>query len=391
MFVTIILSIVAVYLMFNTLYYAFFAVAALAGKNVAAIEESEFRNKIAVLIPAYKEDAVIIDTARQALGQAYDTDLFDIVVIADSLHRATVEKLSSLPLSLVEVSFEKSTKSKALNEVMARLDNSYDIAVVLDADNVMAPDFLDCVNSAYVAGHVAIQGHRVAKNNNGEMALLDGASEEINNTIFRKGHVAVGLSSALIGSGMAFDYALFKRYMSEIKALGGFDKELELRLLHDGIHITYLENALVYDEKVSKKEVFLRQRTRWISAQIDYARRHFGRAVNCLVTDRNWDYLDKVLQFVLLPRLILLGILSMAVVVTALAFSGPVAMVSVLTLGVFMLTLVAALPKDMWNKKLIKSIGRLPLVFWLMIKATLQMKKARKSFMHTPHGATPQS
>ncbi len=391
MFVTFILSIVAVYLIFNTLYYAFFTAAALLQKNSVAIEASKFRNKVAVLIPAYKEDAVIVDTARQALKQKYDSDLFDVVIIADSLQPDTLEELRTVAVEVVEVSFEKSTKSKALNATMARLDDSYDIAVVLDADNVMAPDFLDRVNAAYVGGHAAIQGHRVAKNKHGEMALLDGASEEINNTIFRKGHVAVGLSSALIGSGMAFDYALFKRYMAEIKALGGFDKELELRLLHDGIHIAYLEDALVFDEKVSKKEVFLRQRTRWISAQIDYARRHFGRAVKCLVTNRNWDYLDKVLQFVLLPRLMLLGTLSIAVVVTALAFSASLALMSVLTLGAFMLTLVAALPRGMWNKKLIKSIGRLPMVFWLMIKATLQMKKARKSFMHTPHSATSQS
>jgi len=35
------------------------------------------------------------------------------------------------------------------------------------------------------------------------LALLDGISEEINNNIFRKGHQTLGLSSALIGSGMA--------------------------------------------------------------------------------------------------------------------------------------------------------------------------------------------
>jgi hypothetical protein len=39
------------------------------------------------------------------------------------------------------VSFDKSTKSKTLNKTMATLDKDYDIAVVLDADNMMAPDF----------------------------------------------------------------------------------------------------------------------------------------------------------------------------------------------------------------------------------------------------------
>jgi hypothetical protein len=56
----------------------------------------------------------------------------------------------------------------------------------------------------------AIQCHRCAKNANNDVAVLDGTSEEINNTIFRKAHNRLGLSSALIGSGMCFKYDLFK-------------------------------------------------------------------------------------------------------------------------------------------------------------------------------------
>ena len=42
-------------------------------------------------------------------------------------------------------------------------------------------------------------------------AVLDAVSEEINNSIFRKGHTRLGFSSGLSGSGMAFEYDLFKR------------------------------------------------------------------------------------------------------------------------------------------------------------------------------------
>ena len=75
------------------------------------------------------------------------------------------------------------------------------------------------------------QGHRIAKNVNNSFAILDAISEEINNLIFRKAHRVVGLSSALIGSGMAFDYKIFKKEMKDIKAIGGFDKELEMNFL----------------------------------------------------------------------------------------------------------------------------------------------------------------
>ena len=44
--------------------------------------------KILVLIPAYKEDEVIIHTAKQAIQQDYPA--YDVVVIADSLKSKTL-------------------------------------------------------------------------------------------------------------------------------------------------------------------------------------------------------------------------------------------------------------------------------------------------------------
>jgi cellulose synthase/poly-beta-1,6-N-acetylglucosamine synthase-like glycosyltransferase len=62
------------------------------------------------------------------------------------LLKKNVNCFKKLPIKLIEVSFDKSTKSKALNKAMATLDQD-DIAVVLDADNVMAPDFLAKINA----------------------------------------------------------------------------------------------------------------------------------------------------------------------------------------------------------------------------------------------------
>ena len=106
-------------------------------------EASITKNKIALLIPAYKEDAVIVEVSKHALQQHYPSNMYDVVVIADSLHKNTIIKLKELPIKLVEVSFEKSTKAKALNSAMATLKDHYDHAIILDADNIMEPDFLN--------------------------------------------------------------------------------------------------------------------------------------------------------------------------------------------------------------------------------------------------------
>src|SRR5450755_532748 len=52
--------------------------------------------KIAVLIPCYREDLIIRDTARQAGGHDYPADRFTITVIADKLKPETVDALRQI-------------------------------------------------------------------------------------------------------------------------------------------------------------------------------------------------------------------------------------------------------------------------------------------------------
>jgi hypothetical protein len=71
--------------------------------------------------------------------------------------------------------------------------------------------FLERIAQDFDKGYTVIQGHRVAKNTNTSVAVLDAISEEINNHIFRKGHCAAGVSSALIGSAMALEYTFLRK------------------------------------------------------------------------------------------------------------------------------------------------------------------------------------
>src|SRR6202012_5609145 len=171
--------------------------------------------RFAIYIPAYKEDAVIVDTALAALMLDYPTEKREIVVIADSLMPDTLNKLREMPIQVVVVHFDKSTKAKALNQALSATIGMYDYALILDADNVCANDFLYRMNDALNSGYKVVQAQRVAMNTETIFALLDAISEGINNHIFRKGHNALGLSSAIIGSGMALDFTLFKEIMPE--------------------------------------------------------------------------------------------------------------------------------------------------------------------------------
>ena len=384
--------VVLAYFGFASIYIFIFALASLfrAKKRKRILNK---QRKVAVLIPGYKEDNVIVEVARRALEQSYPEHLFDVVVIADSFQELTLHKLRKLPIELIEVSFEKSTKSKALNKAMSVLGDAYDIALILDADNIMEFDFIERINEAFNKGYKVVQGHRIAKNTNTPMAILDAISEEVNNRIFRKGHRVLGLSSALIGSGMAFEYHFFKTTMANIKAVGGFDKELELKLLRDRNTIEYLHEALVLDEKVQKTEVFSNQRKRWLSAQFIYFQRFASSGARELLTRGNIDFADKVYQMVSPPRVLLLGlVLCFTTGYTVIDFWGqqeffvisPTTWYGVF--GVTLLAFICAVPNKFYSVATLNALLSLPMAFTTMFLSLFKLKGANKKFIHTQHG-----
>ncbi len=381
------------YLLSATFYIFLFAFFGLFYKVQKPIQASKQR-KFAVLIPGYKEDAVIVNVAKQALNQDYPKDKYEVIVIADSFNEKTLAALRELPIRVVVVEFEVSKKSKALNRCMAEIGDDYDIAFILDADNIMEPNVLGKINEAFERGFQAVQGHRTAKNLNAHFAILDAMSEEINNHIFRKGHRVLGISSALIGSGMGLDYHLFKKTMATVDSVGE-DKEVELKIIKKNYRIEYVHDALIYDEKTQKSDVFVNQRRRWIAAQLDYFRSHFIDGLRELVFRGNIDYFDKVLQMIQPPRILLAGILFLSCCIYGLIYFVFDTQVQqwfqppfYFWLGLFVATVLALLfsvPRRFYNMKTFLALLRVPHGFILMIISLLRIKGASKKFLHTTH------
>lgn len=376
-----------VYFSYVTGYSFLLSFAALFYRNEKPAE-AKVKRKIAVLIPAYKEDAVIVNVASRALNQHYPSDRFDVVVIADSLKLSTLRDLRKLPIKLVEVSFEKSTKVRALNKAMEIIGDHYDYAVVLDADNVMESHFLRKMNNLCEMGYRAIQGRREPKNENNQLAVLDGLSETINNYIYRQGNIALGLSSCLNGSGMFFEYRLFKQILSRMDSIGGFDRELEYKLIERNRSVYYAQDVVVFDEKVDNPEVFERQRKRWISSQFYYLNKFFVRGWKNLFKG-NFNYFNAtVLRNIQLPRLLNLGLLGMIAVISIALHNfvsvSPYTWIILLALNI--IAMMLAIPGKLYNKQLWKSAIMVPAIFFRMIMLMFKLKGANKSFIHTPHG-----
>src|SRR5450432_2182758 len=319
------------------------------GKKINPVND---QYKIAVLIPCYRDVLVV-----------------DLNMKSRSLH-AALEKQSVIDSDLV---------------------------MILDADNIMGKGCLEKVNAAFHSGSQAMQCHRTAKNKNTAVALLDAMSEEININLFRRGPAAAGLSAAPIGSGMAFKTALIREIFSsgEILENPGEDREIDMQLMKRKIKMEFLDDALVYDEKVASSGVFEKQRVRWLEAQVNHVKRFFDSDMK--KAQKTIVFFNKFFQNLLLPRVLTLVVFCLLAAILGFQFFfrfpllEPPAGWWLVMMGLYLLTLFISIPVSFYNLQTVRAISRVPLLMLSMIRAVLQMKKKRTEFLHTPKSFTSEN
>lgn len=366
-------------------YVVFFAIISLfyEKEDRIAIHAAALSNrmtKFLILYPAYKEDKVIINAVKQFLLQDYPKELYTVIVISDHMQLETNEKLSKLPITLLQPTFEKSSKAKAMQFAIENVNTNYDNIVILDADNIVRPEFLSQLN-VLCSVYDAIQCHRCAKNANNDVAILDGTSEEINNTFFRKAHNRLGLSSALIGSGMCFNYPLFKENVFKLSTAGE-DREMEALLLHQGVFIKYAPDIHVFDEKVSNQDNFQRQRMRWMTAQVQSLLSNLPKVPKAILHG-NINFVDKTIQQALIPRSILIVLLGgvsvfMTIIVPEWCEKWWI-LFAMLALSLFI-----AIPAPL-RLKSFKKVLAIPNLVFKMLKNILHIDHKNTDFIHTEH------
>ena len=349
--------------------------------NHAAALKNKMTNFL-ILYPAYKEDRVIINAVEQFLLQEYPTSHYTVTVISDHMQPETNDILRKMPITLLTPTFEKSSKAKAMQYAINEVQGDFDNVVILDADNVVRPDFLSQLDVLCTI-YDAIQCHRCAKNANNDVAVLDGASEEINNTIFRKAHNRLGLSSALIGSGMCFKYDLFKKNVFELKTAGE-DREMEALLLRQEVFIKYAPDIHVFDEKVSSQDNFQRQRMRWMTAQIQSLLSNLPKIPNAIIHG-NINFIDKTIQQALIPRSILIVLLAGISILMTIVVPEWCEKWWIL-FGLLAAALFIAIPSQLRFRSFAK-VFAIPGLVLRMLKNIMNIDHKNTDFIHTEHSS----
>ena len=348
----------------TVLYLGIFSIASLFTRTTN-INEAKTKRRFIILIPAYKQDQVIEQTVLSILSQSYPQRLFDVTVISDHQSEITNMRLAQYPITLLTPNFEESSKAKSLQYAILNLPEFkiYDIAMILDADNIVEQEFLTQMNNAYEsAATKAIQAHTVSRNRDTAAARMGAIFEEINNAIFRKGHINLGLSASLAETGTAFDFKWFKDSVMRTKTSADV-KELESMLLRHQIYIDYFHDILIYGEKVRTTEKLNLQHGQWAAKQIKNLFWNI-KYLPGAIFNKQRDLADKIIQWILVPRTVMVGIIMiMSLVLPFIYFTLVIKwwFLGAICLFFFALATPDYLVDEMWNKTFLRS----PLVtFW---------------------------
>ena len=337
----------------TVLYLGVFAITSLFPRH-SETPKAKKENRFIILIPTYKNGKSAMMTVKSVLGQSYSMRQFDITVIADHEDEMTLFHLAQQPITLLTPNFEKSSRIKSLQLAINNLPQFkiYDAVIILEAGDVVEPEFLQQMNDAYEsAGTKAIQTHKLSLNRDTVTARLSAVFEEINNSIFRRGHISVGLPAAMHSSGMVFDFEWFKDYLQQAKPSWA-DKELEAMLTRQHIYVDYFDNIFFYNEKARQADDFNRQHRSWIWAQWKTIFRNI-RFLPTAILNRHYDLIDKLLQWMLLPRMIMmLVIIVMCLVVPFIYMSAALkwwALFAIVVL-IFAIATPNYLVDEKWNR-----------------------------------------
>lgn len=320
-------------------------------------------HRFLVLFVVLRNGKEVIESINHFLDtQIYPREKYDIAVAATQLPEDDLVALLQMPVNIVVPDKEYCTKIYAIQQVMERYSpQEYDAITIFNSDNKVVPNALQLFNNAYYSGCDAIQAHRMTENLTSSVAVLSAASEEINNHLFRKAHTTLGFSSALIGSGMMFDFEMFHRLTPRLTG-SDLTKAMEMELLRENIYTEYMEEVVCYCKKTEDTSGYSKERQRSLKAQY----KSFLIAITQFpfaFLQGKWDLCEKLFQWLMPSRLLLIAyIVLCALAMTMLDWT--LCLKWYVLLGILFLSYLLALPEGEINHRFRKAFWTLPLLIF---------------------------
>ena len=209
---------------------------------------------------------------------------------------------------------EKRGKGYALewmfNNIFDMEEENYSAIIVLDADNMVSPNFLNEMNIKLNNGHKVIQGYIDSKNpNDNWLTMSYSIAFWSNNRLFQLCRDNLGLSCQLSGTGFCLEIETLKKIGWGATCLTE-DLEFTCKLAMNDMRVVSAYKAVVYDEKPLTLRQSWNQRKRWMQGFADVSSRYFWKLIERFIFRKDFKSLDCALYSIQPIVITILGIVS---------------------------------------------------------------------------------
>ncbi len=247
-------------------------------KYVGVVATRKFKpakqyHKYAIIVAARNERTVIGNLIDSIKRQNYPEEMLDIFVVADNCTDDTAAIAREMGAICYErFDNEHRTKGYALQYLVECIRRDYGIDayegyILFDADNLLAPDYLEQMNNAFDAGEKIITSYRNTKNfgdnwiaaSYGVHWLRTVRNEHRPRSLFH-------LATRIQGTGFLFAHELIKDGWNWVSLTE--DRAFCADAVAKGYKISYNHDAIFYDEQPTSIRIAMRQRIRWAKGHL---------------------------------------------------------------------------------------------------------------------------
>lgn len=335
----------------------------------------------AVIVTAYEQTHTL--PAVIASIQKLNYSNYHIYVVADKCDISHLH-FDSSKVCLLKPELTLASNTKSHFYAIHRFIRPHNYLTIIDSDNLVHPEFLNELNKQFNRGFLAVQGLREAKNLDTTYACLDAARDIYYHHYDGKLLFEAGSSATLSGSGMAFSVELYRNCLEHRNVEGaGFDKVLQSAIVGKNLRIAFTDSAIVYDEKTSRSEQLVLQRSRWINTWFKY----FSLGFTLVGKGIKYSSLNQLLFGITLlrPPLFIFILVSGVCLLLNLWINPMISLIWLLAFALFAWSFYLALSKSTTDPRIYKSLKNIPFFMFYQIQSLLKSRKANQRSVATKH------
>ena len=268
------------------------------------------KNKIAILIAARNEERVIGNLLSSIKNQDYDRNYLSVVVIADNCTDNTAKIAKENGATVFERFNQKEIgKGYALDYAISKLRNggewqNIDGIIVLDADNVLTPNYISEMNKTRSDGFEAFTSYRNSKNYGDNWISAGYGLWYIRESKFlHYARMLLHSSCAISGTGFFVSRSLLDKFNGWKFYLLTEDIEFSIFAIINGVKIGCSVNAELFDEQPITFKQSYKQRLRWSKGFFQVWKKHGKDLLKGIFKHRKFAFFDMTMN--IMPAFIL--------------------------------------------------------------------------------------